>query len=114
MLQSGIPLQKAFKIENLQSRFLEPTAVRLNVLSINMRESEKAIATGCRQHVRVIWKTELGVRKSNALESASSEIVQSQAITCFCTTKITNQITITIFARQKITNQITITSFARI
>ena len=48
-----------------------------------MRESDKTIASGCRQHVKVIQKTELGVRKSNALESALSEIVQSQTMTCF-------------------------------
>ena len=42
------------KIDNLQCIFLEPTAARSSLLIINMRESEKAIASGCRQHVRVI------------------------------------------------------------
>ena len=42
-------LSQAYLSKKLQCIFLEPTAVRSNLLSINMRESEKAIASGCRQ-----------------------------------------------------------------
>ena len=42
-------------------------------------------------------KKELGVRKSEAMESSSAKIIQSQTITSFCMTRITNQITITGF-----------------
>ena len=62
------------------------------------------------KHIRK-QKTELGVRKPKPLESSSAEIIQSQTITSFCTTKTTNQIAITTFCTAKTTNQITISGF---
>ena len=57
-------------------------------------------------------RTELGVRKSKAVKPLSAKIIQSQTMTSFCMTKITNQVIITTLCMAtKTTNQIRITGF---
>ena len=94
--KSCIPLQKPFKIDNLQCIFLEPTAVRSKLLSINIR---------VRESYCIRLQTS---RKSNLENRTRRSKIRRIGISVIRNCPITDNY---MFLHDKITNQITITTF---
>ena len=117
IVESGIPLQKAFTVDDVQCIFhwiyqqnVYTSSIQhqfVNMMSsVNKYKISLEPAKHITERVRKLLQararesnieTELGVLKSKALESSSAEIIQSPTIISFCTTKETDQITITGF-----------------
>ena len=109
--EPGMPLQKAFNIDNLGCIFLEPAVCQVKRIEHKLERVGENYCIRQREHVTVILENRTGHSK---IKCIGINVSRSCPITDYYTTKITNQITITTFYMATVTNQITITSFSHI